>query len=74
LINITHITDARKGEIGFTFDAKAGINYGSRYGIFISDSPPKQVEQFCESGFDRGPNVKGLMDPTQSTAVEFDCT
>ncbi|XP_060586710.1 cartilage intermediate layer protein 1-like [Ruditapes philippinarum] len=74
LINITPITDATKGDIGFTFIAKAGINYGSRYGIFISDSTPKQVEQFCDSGFDRGPNVKGLMDPTQSTAVEFDCT
>jgi len=71
--DISPIVNGTKGVTGVRFLSKAGVNYGSSYGVFINDVHKNDVEKFCNSGQDRGPTIDGLMNPPKNPAIELDC-
>ncbi|KAL4224566.1 Adamtsl1p [Mactra antiquata] len=58
---------------GFTFLAKAGNNYGPRYGVYIGTRNRATMERFCSQGKDTGTIDIG-MNPALNAAIEYECS
>ncbi|KAL4224563.1 Hemicentin-1 [Mactra antiquata] len=61
------------GGTGFTFHAKAGNNYGPRYGVYIGTRNRATMERFCSQGKDTGTIDIG-MNPALNAAIEYECS